>query len=119
MSSPGRPEIPQEDPYDDDLLEPAMPRSEMRETALAVVVTVAVAVLILVAALETVGGLHTALILLAPGAVLAGTVYTGVRAYRCHRAGGRWQVWQGGMWFLMMLLLLWGPSAGTFLILQG
>ncbi|AVL99800.1 hypothetical protein C6V83_05405 [Gordonia iterans] len=119
MTSPGRPEIPQEDPYDEEGLEPPMPRTEMRQTALSVALTVVVAVVLVVAATGTAGLLHTVLILAAPGVILAGAVYAGVRAYGTYRRDGRWQVWQGGMWFLTMLLLLWGPSAVTFLIVSG
>lgn len=119
MSSAGRPEVPQDGQYDEDDLEPRMPRIEMRQTALSVVLTVGIAAIVVVAATGTTGLLHTVLILLAPGVILVGAVYAAVRAYRTYRQGGRWQVWQGGMWFLMMLLLLWGPSAVTFLIVTG
>lgn len=101
-----QPEIPQDLEYDDEF-EPRVARTELRETALAVVVTVGLAALVLAVALMSSGGLKTVLILVAPSVVAIGALIVAVRAYRCYRAGGRWQIWQGGMWLLMMIYLTW------------
>lgn len=106
MNGDDRPAIPQDGPGDE-RLEPELPRREMVETAVAVVVTLGLAAVVLAVALVSSGVLATVLILAAPTLVLVGAIVVGVATYRCYRDGGRWQIWQGGLWFLLMVFLLW------------
>jgi hypothetical protein len=100
------PEIPQ-DMENDDLPESQLAQTELTQTAITVLVTLAVASAVLVAGIAVSGVLHDVLLLTAPAMVFIGAMVTAVQAYRCNRAGGRWQVWQGGMWLLMVIFLTW------------
>lgn len=98
--------------YDDDEpLEPAMPRAELRQTMLHVVVTVGIAAILLTAGVMSAGILNTVLVLAAPAVIFIGGAVLGYRAWQTQREGGRWQIYQGGMWFLLMVFLLWIFSA--------
>ncbi len=91
----------------DDLPESQVARTELRQTAITVLGTLAVAVVIAVTGTFFGGVAHDVLLLAAPAAVFAGGIVAGVQAYHCNQAGGRWQVWQGGMWLLMVIFLTW------------
>ncbi|MGB3698087.1 MAG: hypothetical protein WBA05_11700 [Gordonia sp. (in: high G+C Gram-positive bacteria)] len=84
---------------------------EIRDAAIHVCITIVLGVAVLIAAMNTVGGLHTALILASPSVVIAGTIAAMVRTYLNWRADGRWQIWQGATWFLLGLSLLWFTGA--------
>ncbi|GAA3969191.1 hypothetical protein [Gordonia caeni] len=107
MSTQDHPRYLQEAPGDDELLEPEMPRTELRQTVLMVMITFGFAVLSLAGALATDGTLNKVLILAAPAVLFIGAVATGVRALASRREGGRWHVYQGGMWLLLLIFLLW------------
>lgn len=107
MSTQDHPRYLQEAPGDDELLEPEMPRVELRQTVLMVMITIGLAILSVSGALATDGALNKVLILLAPAVLFVGAVTTGVRAFISRREGGRWHVYQGGMWFLLLVFLLW------------
>ncbi|MFZ2511995.1 MAG: hypothetical protein WAW85_13030 [Gordonia sp. (in: high G+C Gram-positive bacteria)] len=96
---------------DDEPIEPEMPRIELRETALRVVATVAIAAILLAAGVLSAGTLNTILVLAAPTVIFLGAGVLGYRAWQVQRAGGRWQIYQGGMWLLLLIFLLWIFSA--------
>ncbi|MFM9379052.1 hypothetical protein [Gordonia sp. VNK21] len=94
--------------FDDDVDEqPSGPRPELREVGVHVAVTVLLAVLTAFVGLASSGGLRDVLVLAAPGVVFVGALAAAWRTYSCYRADGRWQIWQGGMWFLMVITLAW------------
>ncbi len=73
--------------------------SEFRRAMTSVVITVFFTVAIVLVAAASSGGLQTLLLIVAPIVVLIAALTTAVRTYRVWRAGGRWQIWQGAMWF--------------------
>ncbi|MFT3715906.1 MAG: hypothetical protein QM774_08145 [Gordonia sp. (in: high G+C Gram-positive bacteria)] len=87
--------------------EPPVPRPELRAMAWHVVITVAVAAVVAAAALLWTGAMRDVLLVISELVIVAGTVGAGLRAYRTYRAGGRWQVWQGGLWAMLVVFLLW------------
>lgn len=90
-----------------DPIEPQMPRTEMKGAGLTVAITIAVALVLAVIGGYTDGGVRVGFVLAAPVVVILGAVFAGIATYRSYVAGGRWPVWQGGMWFLMMVFLVW------------
>lgn len=96
---------------EDEPIEPTMPRIELRETALRVVVTIGIAAVLLAAGVLSAGTLNTVLVLAAPVVIFLGAGVLGYRAWQVQRSGGRWQIYQGGMWLLLLVFLLWVFSA--------
>lgn len=80
--------------------------SDFRRAVTSVVVTVFFAVAIVLVAAASSGGLRTLLLILAPIVVLIAGLATAVRTYRVWRAGGRWQIWQGAMWFELAFFII-------------
>ncbi|MEO9330420.1 hypothetical protein [Gordonia aurantiaca] len=66
-----------------------------------VAITVVFGLALVVVALFSSSPLDTALIVAAPVVVLVGAVSMLVRTYRVYKRNGRWQLWQGGSWFLL------------------
>lgn len=89
------------------MLEPPMPRTELRQAATMVAVTLVLAALAVAGAVATDGAVNKVLILAAPAIVFLGAMVTGIRAFQCRREGGRWYVLWGGMWLLFMIFLMW------------
>ncbi|UQE75892.1 hypothetical protein MYK68_04610 [Gordonia sp. PP30] len=106
MNTQDRPAVPQQQPGDDDL-EPRLPRGELREMAVSVIVTLGLAAAIAATGAASSGVPATVLLLAAPAVVLIGALVTGSRAYGWWRTGGHWQIWQGGMWLLLVIFLVW------------
>ncbi|GAC57434.1 hypothetical protein GOHSU_19_00390 [Gordonia hirsuta DSM 44140 = NBRC 16056] len=104
--------------HDDDSepLEPPVPRTELRQAALHVIITVGLAALLVVAAVSSAGDIRKGLVLASAAVIFIGGVSLGVRAYRSQRSGGRWQIFQGGMWVLLLVFLLWGFNAIAYAI---
>ncbi|GAA4739083.1 hypothetical protein [Gordonia alkaliphila] len=105
MSIESQHELPQQSPGGE--LEPEMPRVELRQAILHVVITVGIAALFVAGSAVTSGAWFKVLILGSAAVIFLGAVVLGVRAFRSQRSGGRWQVYQGGMWALLLIFLLW------------
>ncbi|MFT3899258.1 MAG: hypothetical protein QM728_03310 [Gordonia sp. (in: high G+C Gram-positive bacteria)] len=69
-------------------------------------VTVALALVVLLLGVAAHGTARTALLAICPGIMLVGAIAAAVRTYRAWQHGGRWPVWQGLLWFLLMLSLI-------------
>lgn len=109
MSLDSQHDLPQQAPGGE--LEPEMPRVDLRRTILQVVGTVCLATLFAVGGALTSGGWFTFLVLGSAVVIFLGAASLGVQAFRSQRSGGRWQVYQGGMWALLLIFLLWVFSA--------
>ncbi|GAC68652.1 hypothetical protein [Gordonia soli] len=79
---------------------------ELRDAGIHAGITIGFGIAVLLVGLASSDGLRTALVLATPAIMAVGAVAALVRTYRNHRAGGRWQIWQGASWFLL----------GTFLV---
>ena len=80
--------------------------SDFRRAVTSVVVVVFFAVAIVLVAAASSGALQTLLLILAPLVVLIAGLVTAIRTYRVWRAGGRWQIWQGAMWFELAFFII-------------
>ncbi|OBA43702.1 hypothetical protein A5777_18810 [Gordonia sp. 852002-10350_SCH5691597] len=86
--------------------------SEFRRAMTSVVITVLFTVAIVLVAAASSDGLQTLLLVVAPIVVLIAALSTAVRTYRVWRAAGRWQIWQGAMWFefAFFVIVLFGTA---------
>lgn len=107
---------PQPDPRRDDAAASSPPPSDIRAAVTAALVTVAFAVATLLVAAASSGGLRTVLVVVAPIIVLIGAVFTAFKTYRVWQAGGRWQVWQGAMWFQFAFFLIMLFTSAPYLL---
>ncbi|SIR76847.1 hypothetical protein [Williamsia sterculiae] len=80
-------------------------------------IVVVAAVIVLVAGAVSVGWIRTIFGVVGPLAILGGALGAGLRAYRAYQQGRAWQVWQGAMWFLLVLFLV--ALGSTFGLLTG
>ncbi|GAC84195.1 hypothetical protein GP2_019_00120 [Gordonia paraffinivorans NBRC 108238] len=96
--------------------EPRNGGNDFREIATHVAITAVFGLALVVVAGFSSDPLQTALIVAAPVVVLVGAISMLVRTYRVYRRGGRWQLWQGGSWFLLafFIVMLFGSAPALF-----
>ncbi|MDL9938253.1 hypothetical protein QSJ18_15985 [Gordonia sp. ABSL1-1] len=79
---------------------------DFRQVAIHVAISVGFTLGVVIVAIASAAPLSTALIAAAPIVALIGALSILVRTYRVWRAGGAWQVWQGGAWFLLTFFVM-------------
>ncbi|ATD72935.1 MULTISPECIES: hypothetical protein [Gordonia] len=80
--------------------------NDFRAIVIHIAITVAFGLGLLIVAHASSQSLQNALFVVAPVVVLIGAIAMLVRTYRVWKAGGRWQLWQGGSWFLLVFFIV-------------
>ncbi|MBD0862198.1 hypothetical protein IA539_13380 [Gordonia sp. zg691] len=80
--------------------------NDFRAMVVHIVVTVVFGLGLLLIAHASSDSLQTVLIIASPIVVLVGAIAMLFRTYRVYKRGGRWQVWQGGAWFLLVFFIV-------------
>lgn len=80
--------------------------NDFRAIVIHIAVTVVFGLGLLLVAHASSDSLQTALIIASPVVVMIGAIAMLVRAYRVWKSGGRWQLWQGGAWFLLVFFII-------------
>lgn len=70
------------------------------------VITVALAAVVLAVGMTFSGGVQTSLLITSLVIAFVGAMIAAFRTFRSWQARGRWQFWQGAMWFLMFFTLV-------------
>jgi len=79
---------------------------DLRAVAVHVIVTVAFTFGLIGVALASSSPMRTVLFAASPIVALLGALAMLWRTYRVWRNEGRWQVWQGGSWFLLAFFVI-------------
>ncbi|MFT4085749.1 MAG: hypothetical protein QM658_01115 [Gordonia sp. (in: high G+C Gram-positive bacteria)] len=85
---------------------------ELRAVVIHGGVVIVIALVLLLIGLPLSGGARTGVLVASESVVIVGALSALVRTYLVYRAGGRWQIWQGGSWFLLATFLVWTFTIG-------
>lgn len=79
---------------------------ELRGALLHVAVTAGLTIVLLIVGMSFSGTPETVLLAIAPVLPFIGALIAVRKTFRLWKSRGRWQVWQGAMWFLMMMTVV-------------
>jgi hypothetical protein len=80
--------------------------NDFRAVVIHIAVTVVLGLGLLLLAHASSDSLQTVLVIASPIVVLLGSIAMLYRTYRVWKRNGRWQVWQGGAWFLLFFFIV-------------
>lgn len=80
--------------------------NDFRAIVIHVAITVVLGLGLLLVGLAASESVQNVLVIASPVVVMIGAIAMLVRTYRVWKSGGRWQMWQGGAWFLLVFFIV-------------